>query len=281
MPLDERSSSRIAECLPRSDDGETERRTAGATMIELQNMTPAAREGWAVLFALAEEDDRSWLLIGGQMMHLLAVELGAAIIRPTDDVDVVVNVRTRPAGTEWLSGWLLARGFESAGISAENIAHRFVRAVTPGPGAVVFDVLGPEGLGSRSALYTLRPARTVQVPGSVQAFQRSALVDVGVTDIGGVRAQGRVRRPSPLGALIAKAAATRIVGRDNRQRDWQDAALLLSVIDPFAVDALTKKDRQRLALLEPLADEAHAAWRPFDAAARRTGRAALTLLRQR
>lgn len=249
-------------------------------MIELSDLTPAAGEGWALLFELAEEDDRSWVLIGGQMMHLLAVELNAAFIRPTDDVDVVVNVRTRQWGTEWLSGWLLARGFESAGISADNIGHRFTRAVLSAPGTVVFDVLAPEGLGKRARIYTLRPARTVQVPGSVQAFLRSDLVEVRARDMLGSRSHGRVRRPSPLGALIAKAAATRIVGRDNGERDWQDAALLLSAIDPFAVGELSKKDRQRLSFLEPLGNEAHSAWRPFDAGAQLAGRAALHLLQR-
>ena len=247
-------------------------------MIELSDLTPAAGEGWALLFELAEEDDRSWVLIGGQMMHLLAVELNATFIRPTDDVDVVVDVRTRRSGTEWLSGWLLARGFEFAGISADNIGHRFTRAVSCAPGTVVFDVLAPEGLGSRAKIYTLRPARTVQVPGSVQALQRSELVEVSARDMAGGRTQGRVRRPSPLGALIGKAAATRIVGRDNGERDWQDAALLLSAIDPFALGELTKKDRQRLSLLKPLGDETHPAWRPYDTAAQRAGCAALELL---
>jgi hypothetical protein len=41
---------------------------------------------------------------------------------------------------------------------------------------------------------------------------------------------GRVRRPSPWSALVCKAAATRIVARQNPERDWQDSTLVLSMV---------------------------------------------------
>jgi hypothetical protein len=142
-------------------------------VIELVELTPAAEEGWWTLFELAETNKPDWLLVGGQMMFLLAVEHEATLPRATDDVDIVVNVRTMQRGTEWLSKWLIARGFQQDGISADGIGHRFSRDAQPGPGRVVFDVLAPEGLGPRTAVYTERPARTVQAPGSIQAFERS------------------------------------------------------------------------------------------------------------
>lgn len=70
-------------------------------------------------------------------------------------------------------------------------------------------MLAPEGLGLRTNTYTVRPARTVQAPGTTQAFARSEVVEVTVTGIPGRNEQtGAVRCPSLLGALIAKAAAT-------------------------------------------------------------------------
>jgi hypothetical protein len=97
-------------------------------VIELVELTPAAEEGWWTLFDLAEANTSDWLLIGGQMMFLLAVEHGASLPRATDDVDVVVNVRTMVRRTkwlsDWLSDWLLARGFEQDGVSADGIGHR-------------------------------------------------------------------------------------------------------------------------------------------------------------
>lgn len=68
--------------------------------VELRQLTPPAHEGWATLFALAEETTEEWILVGGQMIFVLAVELGAERFRPTEDIDVVVNTRVRPDGTQ-------------------------------------------------------------------------------------------------------------------------------------------------------------------------------------
>lgn len=68
--------------------------------VELRRLTPAAEEGWTTMFAVAAETTDSWILAGGQMMFLLAVELGAERVRPTEDIDGIVNVRIRPDGME-------------------------------------------------------------------------------------------------------------------------------------------------------------------------------------
>lgn len=104
----------------------------------------------------------------------------------------------------------------------------------PGPGSIMFDVLAAEGLGERTDITTVPPrAKTIQVPGSRQALDRSQLVAVRVRE-----SEGVVRRPSLLGALVAKAAATSIAVRSNPERDWEDAALLLSLVrDPIATRA--------------------------------------------
>jgi len=83
----------------------------------------------------------------------------------------------------------------------------------------MFDVLAPEGLDERTDITTVRPARTVKVPGSRQALDRSQLVAVRVRE-----SERVVRRPSLLGALVVKAAATAIAVRSNPERDWEDAA---------------------------------------------------------
>ena len=254
-------------------------------MTTLVHLIPAAEEGWHVLLDLAELDSDSWLLVGGQMMFLLAAEHAVSMPRPTADMDVVVDVRARPRGTEWLAAWLIEQRFVLDGTSPDGIGHRFVREAAHGLGSVQFDVLGPEGVGSRAKLLTLPPARTVQAPGSAQAFHRSSLVPVTVIGTSGNQPRsGRVRRPDVLGALVAKAAATQIPARQNPQRDWQDAALLLSLLDDpiAAADTLTKKDRQRLRLLEPLFDRDHRGWAVFeDDSAHRRGTATLGFLLDR
>lgn len=250
-------------------------------MTVLTDLTAAAEQGWATLFELAETDTDSWLLVGGQMMHLLAAESGTVLLRPTDDVDVVVDVRTRPGGTEWLANWLTDRGFELEGISADGIGHRLVRPADPGPGRVAFDVLAPEGLGRRTPVFTRRPARTVQTPGSRQAFDRSEVVQVTVHGSrGGEERSGLVRRPNLLGALVLKAVATRIPVRKNPMRDWQDAALLLALVaDPVTTAAeCGRKDRQRLSVLAPLHDREHPGWALLGSQESRYGTTTLAFL---
>lgn len=251
-------------------------------MIRLDRLTPAAEQGWGVLFDLAEVDEDSLLLIGGQMMQLLAAEHDVGeMVLPTDDVDVVVDVRAWPGGTRWLAEWLTEQGFAFEGADRQGVGHRFVRDVIEGPGRIIVDVLAPEGLGDRTDITTIPPARTVQVPGSVQALNRSEIVEVTVSDMTGrTERTGRVRRPTLLGALIAKAAATTIAVRDNPDRDWQDAALLLTVIpDPTELAGeCTPGDRRRLRLLQPMEDREHIGWAAFDDEAHRRGTSALSFL---
>ncbi len=251
-------------------------------MIHLHGLTPAAEEGWWLLFDLGKVDSESWVLFGGQMMQVLGAEHGVAeMVRPTDDVDVVVDVRMRPRGTEWFAVWLRERGFVFEGANADGVGHRFVREVAGGRGRTIFDVLAPEGLGDSTSTYTVPPARTVQTPGAVQAFRRSELVTVSVSGVTGrADRSGLVRRPDLLGALVAKAAATAIAVRENPDRDWQDAALLLATIpDPVSAgDLCDKKDRQRLRLLTPLEDRDHVGWAHLDDEAYRRGNATLAFL---
>lgn len=131
------------------------------------------------MFDLTEADSENWLLIGGQMIYLLAIENGVQPVRATDDLDVVVDVRSKQGGTEWL-----------------------------------------------------------------------------------------------------KAAATTISVRTNRERDWEDAALLLSVLaDPFGVlEECSKGDMKRLRLLGKLNDSQHPAWRGLGTQAAVRGRDALGFL---
>ena len=110
-------------------------------IIDLEGLAPAAEQGWATLFDLNEVDSTSCFLVGGQMMHLLSVEHAAPVVRPTDDVDVVVDVRTRPQGHT-----LARRLAPRAGVHPRRRQPRpdrppFVRPATGGPGKVIFDVL--------------------------------------------------------------------------------------------------------------------------------------------
>ncbi|HEX8094788.1 hypothetical protein [Jatrophihabitans sp.] len=42
--------------------------TSPDVVAVLDRLTPAAEDGWHLLFDLAEIDTRSWMLVGGQMV---------------------------------------------------------------------------------------------------------------------------------------------------------------------------------------------------------------------
>lgn len=251
-------------------------------MIELSDLLPAGQLGWQLMLELTEINDSHWVLIGGQMVYLLALEHGRTLPRATADMDVVMDVRAKPGGVGWMARWLVEQqGFAQDVPSADGLSHRFIRRIGEGEGAIIFDVLAPEGVSETTDLTTIPPGRTVRAPGATQALRRSRLIGVGVRSSSGDLMTGRVNCPSLVGALVLKAAATsEISARINPERDWSDCALLLSMLpDPFAVAAeLTKKDRKRLKKLEPLLDREHPGWAGLDDAAYRAGQTAWRLL---
>jgi hypothetical protein len=243
--------------------------------VTLPAMPPAQEQAWQLLIRL-DQARVPWVLIGGQMMMLLGAEHRVLLPRPTLDADVLVDVRARPGGLEVLARWLAGEGFDLAGVSPDNIGHRFVRPASPGPGNVSFDLLAPEGLGERARVFTVPPARTVSVPASSTLISSAVAVSVALAS----GAVGVVHRPTVLGALVGKAAATKIPVRDNRERDWHDAALLLSLLeDPLAARrTLTKGDRRHLRALGGLLNAENAAWAALPPDRRRLGLAAARLL---
>lgn len=96
-------------------------------ILDLGRLTPAAFEAWTVVFELDATFDGDWVVVGGQMVALHAASPGVRDgIRPTDDVDVLVDVRARPAATRELALWLSDHDFDHAGASPVT-AERFGR----------------------------------------------------------------------------------------------------------------------------------------------------------
>ena len=60
-------------------------------------------------------------------------------------MDVVVDVRARSQGTQWLSSRLQRRGFTLPGVNTDGIGHHVTKPAVMGDGTVIFDVLGPVG----------------------------------------------------------------------------------------------------------------------------------------
>lgn len=248
-------------------------------MIRMDAMAPAQYQAWLLMFKLSRMP-WPWVLVGGQMTALLAAEAGFEMPRPTPDADILVDVRAAPGAIAKLSDWLVDRGFQLAGISADGVGQKFLRQANPGPGEVEVDLLAPEGLSETTDTTTRPPARTVGVPASSSLLHNATTVHVQIADLEGHEAAGDVPRPNVLAALIGKAAATTLPVRAHPERDWQDAALLASLLPNPRIDptTLSRSERAHLRRLQPLTNPDHTAWRVLPVGVARQGQAAVQLV---
>lgn len=194
-------------------------------VVQLPPLAGRQDESWRALIELASPLGRNWSLVGGQMVFLHEIEREAADSRPTDDVDVVVDLRVKPGGLAHAHHVLTRFGFDQSAPSRNGIAHRYRR------GGATIDVLAPDNPGRRAPL-TLGIGRTIEAPGASQALARSTAVRV--EHAGGAIAA--VRRPTLVGALLGKVAATEIVAqspadRAKHLRDVDSLARLLAADD--------------------------------------------------
>lgn len=242
--------------------------------IESDLMTGPLVDLWNVLLDLSEKVPQAWSLIGGQMVLLHGLEQDRTPPAASADLDVLADVQSDQRSLNRLVTGLGDLGFVPAGMSPQgNLLHRYQRGIAPG--LLVVDVLAPDNLGPRADLTTTPPGRTLEVPGGRQAVRRTESVPVRL----GERV-GTIRRPSLLGAIVAKAAALSIKTAPP-DRHYRDLAFLLSLpMDPMKMrEQVEKSDRKRLALASALHDPEHAAWRELgDDTARADGHAAYMFL---
>ena len=209
-------------------------------MISIDPPEVETRRLWEKLAELATQlgVDREWCLIGGLMVQLHAYEHGEDS-RPTDDIDLLGNSRSRPSMTERIAEVLNDAGATLATPSSTDpsLGYRFEI-----DGETV-EVLGPDGLKRDPS--TLGNFETIQVPGGTQALRRTEKVSISVA--GGPETE--IRRPTLLGAILLKARATvRVRGRFEEHRE--DLVRLLGFVhDPRAEAAdgrLTANERKWL-----------------------------------
>lgn len=131
--------------------------------IHLPPLVGAQSDSWAALLGIAPSLGPNWLLVGGQMVLLHEVERRAVQTRPTDDVDVVVDLRVAPSGLATVRDALTGGGFTQDGPDPDGVAHRFRR------GRATIDVLAPDHLGSRANL-AIGSGRTIEAPGTLRRF---------------------------------------------------------------------------------------------------------------
>ncbi|CAN5557060.1 hypothetical protein BH10ACT2_BH10ACT2_25340 [soil metagenome] len=210
-------------------------------VIRLPALAGGQAESWRALIEIAPHLGRHWLLIGGQMVLLHEVERESTDTRPTNDIDLVVDLRIDPAALEHTHSVLAGTGFSQDLPSPEGVAHRYRR-----DGATI-DILAPDHMGTRAQL-SLGSGRTIEAPGTSQAFGRVSLVRVELDDT----TAAVIRRPTLVGALLGKATAVaEIVSMSSAERakHVRDVDALARLVGPSdrAGAALTTKERSTLA----------------------------------
>lgn len=222
-------------------------------MVDLTSEPARVAPIWRALIELAHLTTEGWTLIGAQMVRLHALRAGRPPRTQSLDADLAVAVPRVYRSADVFVDHLTALGYELAGISAEGIGHRFRRE------DVTLDVLvtGPLRPASRSrALRTVFGARTLEVPGAIQALARTELVRVRDSE-----GEGAIPCPDLLGAILVKVRAIGVDDVPNEQR--RDVAFLCDLAtDPADLAARIKPSERRwLRLRAELLDPGAAWWR--------------------
>ena len=228
--------------------------------VVLTGLSRRQRQSWLGLLDVAAGFPDGWCLVGGQMVYLFCQERGFSPSRPTNDGDVVLDVRAQPNVLRDFTVALATVGFTSAGVTPEGHQHRWVRDETS------IDVLVPQGLGRvANQRKGISGGTTLSTPGGQQAINRSQLVTVQVGD-----RVGSIRRPSMLGALVAKTAAFSVPDDSAKERHLTDFATLAAIAqgsDRIA-EQLTTRDRHYLTAMLLALKKSRQLWVPISGAER-------------
>lgn len=256
--------------------------STGRPVIEVAAATGGWPAPWPSVAELADAlPVGSWTLVGGLMTQLHTIHRGLGVVRPTNDVDIVLHIETQRGVPTKVAIALEALGYQlQQSIDPRTTtAHRFVRGTTTidvvaGPGEDHVDVLIADHAAPR-VVERLRGRDMIRIEGGTQALRRTVNARLEIS--AGVVTTISV--PRPFGALILKSAAYSADSRDRDRHLFDAAALLACVDDPFVERAeLTGSDRRRLATLATRLDEAHPAWRALPEDDRTQARLSLEIL---
>jgi hypothetical protein len=215
------------------------------------------------------------------MTQLHTVHHGLGVVRPTNDVDIVLHIETMRGAPNRAATALESLGYEfQPSIDVRNnTAHRFVRGTTTvdlvaGTVEDQVDVLIADHPAPR-VIEKLRGHEMIRVEGGTQALRRTLNAQLRIAPGSTLT----ISVPRPFGALILKAAAYATDPRDRERHLFDAAALLACIDDPFAERAeFTGSDRRRIATLVTHLNAGHAAWRALPEAHRTQAQLTLDIL---
>ena len=230
---------------------------------------------WPNLFELADAlPGDKWTLVGGLMVQAHALAHRTAVIRPTDDLDVLLHIEVITGVASDTHTALTKLGYDLLKpMQRKGPAYRYLRG--PQRGGDKIDVM-VAGHAAPSRAQTLPGgAPMLEVEGGTQALRRTMIYDI---DTGNGTVSISV--PDELGALVLKSAAHQNDSRDPG-RHLTDAAALAACIDDHPAERarLVGSDRSRLRhLAKELANPTHAAWLALPLKQRLAGHDTLRIL---
>lgn len=205
----------------------------------------------------------SWTLVGGLMAQLHTIHHGLGMVRPTNDVDIVLHIETLRGVPNMVAAALESLGyhFQTSIDERNHTAHRFVRGSTAvdlvaGAPEQQVDVLIADHPAPR-VIEKLRGYEMVRIEGGTQALRRTLNTRLEIT----AGEKATISVPRAFAALILKSAAFTSDSRDRERHLFDAAALLACIDDPFTELAeFTGSDRRRIANLASQLSTSHAAW---------------------
>ncbi len=233
---------------------------------------------WPNVFELAGVMPTSeWTLVGGLMAQAHALVNGIEVVRPTEDLDVLLHIEISAAVVSRADQAIAQLGYslqEPVDARRKSSPHyRYIRSSALGVEKI--DVMAPDHAPPRAARL-LRGRPMFKVEGGTQALRRGMTCQA-QTDAGDVVT---FSVPDELGALVLKGAAYSVDRRDP-DRHLMDAAVLAACITDHAteLERLAGSDRRRLrALSQALEDPKHRAWLMLEPHRRAAGLDSLRIL---
>lgn len=189
------------------------------------SLTPvgAERDSWMAIRDISKIMPEGWCITGGALMRLHLADRQKTAQRTTEDIDVIIDIKTSRSHIKEFEKALKECGFKPAGINASGANHRWNRSTDQ----ATIDLLVPSGtietvekwsfgaigrlIPTRVAHFSLEETEQVTIEIDGQAFE--------------------VPCPSIIGALYGKCSAL-LNSADSKERHLTDIAALADSLTP-------------------------------------------------